>query len=73
MMSLEKVRAQVERFGKALTWPFVALIIGGGLIFAAIVFWAPADSRELLLGANGLLATIAGYVLRSPRDCDCDK
>jgi membrane associated rhomboid family serine protease len=66
-MTFEEVRKRLEALSRAFTWPFVALLIAGGAMFTAIVFYAPADSRELLLGANGLVATIVGYVLRSPR------
>lgn len=68
-MNFERIRAGLEKLSSAVTWPFATLVIAGGLTFTAIVFYAPPEARELLLGANGLLATIVGYVLRSPRPC----
>ena len=46
----------------------VVLVLVGGLAFFAIVFYAPPDARELPLGGNGLLATLVGIWIRSPRD-----
>lgn len=57
---------QLRKIIGLVTWPLVALV---GLVvvsWVAVVWFAPADSRELLLGGNGLVATVIGYFLRSP-------
>lgn len=51
-----------------MTWPIAAVVIVGGLIFGAIVIFAPADARTELIGANGLLWTLVASYLRSPRE-----
>lgn len=65
-MTFETIKSRLESLGRALTWPFVALMIAGGVLFTLIVFYTPAESRELLLGANGLAATTVGYVFGRP-------
>lgn len=57
----------MEKLSKILTWPLVALLVGGGAIFAVIAILAPPDARELLFGANGLAMAVIGYLMRSPR------
>jgi hypothetical protein len=58
----------MEKFSKFLTWPLVALLLGGGVLFALIAIFAPPDVRELLFGANGLAMAVIGYLMRSPRE-----
>ena len=58
----------MERISKILTWQMVAVLGIGGAAFLLIVFYAPPDVRDLLLGANGFIATIVAYYLKSPRE-----
>lgn len=58
----------MEKLSKLMTWPMVALLIGGGVVFALTAVFAPPDVREVLFGANGLLSTVIAYWLRSPRE-----
>jgi len=48
-----------------LSWQMAAVLIAGGFCFTAIALWAPSESRELLLGANGLIWTITTAFLNS--------
>jgi hypothetical protein len=50
-----------------VTWPAVALVLAGGLAFLPMYTGSP-DARQLLLGGNGLIATLTGIWVRSPRD-----
>lgn len=54
----------MDKLSRLLTWPVVALLLGGGAIFGAIVIFAPEDTRTLLIGANGLVWTIVAALLR---------
>lgn len=58
----------MDRLSRLLTWPVVTLLLGGGVIFGAIVIFAPPESRELLLGAHGLIATLIALYLRTRDD-----
>lgn len=49
-------------------WPFVALLLGGGALFALIAIFAPEEVRTALFGAHGLLFTLIGLWMRSPKD-----
>lgn len=59
---------KLEKLKALLTWPVVTLLLGGGAVFAAIAIFAPEGVRELLFGAHGLVATLIGVYLRSPRE-----
>lgn len=58
----------MEKLSKFVTWPLVALLLGGAAAFVAIVVLAPPETQVLLFGANGLVMSIVAYVMRSPRD-----
>jgi hypothetical protein len=51
-----------------ITWPIAAVLVVGALCFTAISLWAPPGVREVFYGGNGLLWTIVGILMRSPRD-----
>jgi hypothetical protein len=58
----------MEKLKAYITWPIVALASVALAAMVAIVLLAPADVREWLLGANGLLAMVIAYYMRSPRE-----
>jgi len=47
-------------------WPIVVLIAIGAIVFTLISIFAPPGVREALFGANGLVMTLVGLMLRSP-------
>ena len=49
-----------------LSLPAAILLAVGGLCFTAIVLWATEDTKQWLLGANGLIWTIVGVFMQSP-------
>jgi len=51
-----------------IPWTIVALILGGLAAFVAITICAPPAAQTLLFGANGLVCTLVGIYLRSPKD-----
>ncbi|WP_157069535.1 hypothetical protein [Sandaracinus amylolyticus] len=55
----------MDKIKALLTWQAVTLVLGGGVLFTLIAIFAPPESRTLLLGANGLIATLIGIALRS--------
>ncbi len=56
----------MDRLRAFVTWPIAAVLIAGAGFFTLIVLFAPPGTRETLLGANGLLMTLIGILLRSP-------
>lgn len=53
-----------------ITWPIAAVLIAGGLVYAALLIFAPPDVRHallttsgVLLGANGLVWTLVAAQL----------
>jgi hypothetical protein len=49
-----------------LSLPAAILLAVGGLCFTAIVLWATEDTKQWLLGANGLVWTVVGIFVQSP-------
>lgn len=62
------ITRKLDALRAALTWPVVALLLGGGVVFALVAIFAPEGARELLFGAHGLIATLVALYLRSPRE-----
>lgn len=58
-----RLRSALHRKGP---WPIVVLVAIGALAFTLIALFAPADTREALFGANGLVMAILGLMMRSP-------
>lgn len=69
---LAVVIERVKKLARRVTWPTVVLVLAGGAMFLAIVYTAPPDGRELLLGGSGLIATLVGIWIRSPREGHAD-
>lgn len=49
-----------------VTPSIAAVLIAGGVIFTVLALYAPADIRQELIGANGIVWTVVAYALRSP-------
>lgn len=58
----------MDKIKKNLTWQAVALVLGGGAVFACVAIFAPPDVRTVLFGAHGLIATLIGIALRGKGD-----
>jgi hypothetical protein len=58
----------MEKLKSYITWPIVAVVAVVAASMVAIVLLAPPDVREWLIGANGIVAAIITYYMRSPRE-----
>ncbi len=59
---------QLAAIAKLITWPMVAVLGIGAATFVAIALFAEGETRTMLLGANGLVASLVSYWLQSPRE-----
>lgn len=55
-----------DRLKNYLTWPVVAVLLGGLATFTAISIWGPPEAKAWLYGAHGLLWTVIAWHLPAP-------
>ena len=54
----------MERLKTLVTPAVAAVLVAGAVCFTAIVIWAPPETKQWLLGANGLFWTATSFVTR---------
>lgn len=49
-------------------WSAALVVFAGLVAFVLIAIFAPADTQHALFGVDGLICTLVGIFVRSPRD-----
>lgn len=58
----------MKKLKSVITLPMALVVCAGAACFVSILLWAPADAKDFLFGANGLVWAAVSYFLRSPSE-----